>query len=211
MELSILQTIQSLHNPVLDQIMVTVFNDLVGSRGQLWIVAGLALLLFPKTRKCGAAVLLSYAVSYLIGNEWLKDWIARPRPCAVDETVVLIVKKPGSFSCPSVHTYLAFSSAMALYHYHKKVGIGILVFAALVGFSRMYFFVHYPTDVLFGAVLGIVTAFAVCWLLDKVCAYGGRLMEHKNDENKETKNEKATESRSRTCRDRSARTAGRLR
>ena len=113
------------------------------------------LLIIPKTRKCGAAVLLSYVVSFLIGNEWLKDLITRPRPCAVDDSVMLIVKKPGSFSCPSVHAYLAFSSAMAIFHYYRKAGIGVLVFAALVGFSRMYFFVHYPTDVLFGAALGI--------------------------------------------------------
>lgn len=168
MELSILHAIQSLHNPILDQIMTGVFNNLVGSLGQLWLIVGLVLLIIPKTRKCGAAVILSYLVSFLIGNEWLKDLIARPRPCAVDDTVQLIVKKPGSFSCPSVHTYLAFSSAMAIYHYYKKPGIGVFIFAALVGFSRMYFFVHYPTDVLFGAVLGILTAFVVCVVLDKI-------------------------------------------
>lgn len=169
MEMSILHMLQSLHNPVLDQIMVTVFNTLMGSIGQIWIVVGIVLLIIPKTRKCGVAVLLSYAASLLIGNECLKDLIARPRPCAVDDAVQLIVKKPGSFSCPSVHTYLAFSSAMAIYHYFKKPGIGVFVFAAMVGFSRMYFFVHYPTDVLFGAVLGILTAYVVCALLDKIC------------------------------------------
>lgn len=169
MELSILHTIQSLHNPILDQIMLTVFNTLVGSIGQIWIVVGLVLLVIPKTRKCGAAVLLSYIASLLIGNEWLKDFIARPRPCVVDDTVQLIVKKPGSFSCPSVHTYLAFSSAMAIFHYYRKAGIGVFVFAAMVGFSRLYFFVHYPTDVLFGAVLGILTSVVVCALMDKVC------------------------------------------
>lgn len=168
MELNILHAIQQIHNPVLDTIMVSVFNKMVGSLGQMWIVVGIVLLLIPKTRKCGAAVLLSYAVSYLIGNEWLKDLIARPRPCAVDDTVTLIVKKSSSFSCPSVHTYLAFSSAMAIFYYFKKAGIATFVFAALVGFSRLYFFVHYPTDVLFGAVLGIVTAFVVCTVLEKL-------------------------------------------
>lgn len=113
MELSILHAFQLLHNPVLDKVMVTVFNNLVGTLGQLWIVVGLVLLAIPRTRKCGAA---------------------------------------------------------AIYHYYKKAGIGVFVFAALVGFSRMYFFVHYPTDVLFGAILGIATAFMVCVLLDKICA-----------------------------------------
>ena len=168
MELSILHAIQTLHNPVLDKIMIVVFNNLVGSIGQLWIVVGVILLIIPKTRKCGVAVIVSYVVSLLIGNEWLKDLIARPRPCAVDDTVQMIVKKPSSFSCPSVHTYLAFSSAMAIFHYYKKPGIGVFIFAALIGFSRMYFFVHYLTDVLFGAALGILTAFVVCWLLDKL-------------------------------------------
>ena len=168
MELNILHTLQSFHNPLLDQIMVTVFNTFVGSLGQIWIVVGLVLLIIPKTRKCGLAVLLSYAVSLLIGNEWLKDLIARPRPCAVDDTVQLIVKKPESYSCPSVHTYLAFSSAMAVFHYYRKAGLGVFAFAAMVGFSRMYFFVHYPTDVLFGAALGILTAFVVCILIDKI-------------------------------------------
>lgn len=171
MELSILHVIQSLHHPILDAVMTGVFNNLVGSIGQLWIGVGLVLLIIPKTRKCGAAVLLSYVVSLLIGNVWLKDLIARPRPCAVDDTVSLIVKKPSSFSCPSVHTYLAFSSAMAIYHYYKKPGIGIFIFAALIGFSRMYFFVHYPTDVLLGAVLGVLTAFVVCILWDKICSF----------------------------------------
>lgn len=168
MELNVLHAIQLLHNPLLDQIMVGVFNDLVGSLGQLWIVVGMVLLVVPRTRKCGVAVILSYMISFAIGNEWLKDLIARPRPCAVDDTVLLIVKKPGSFSCPSVHTYLAFSSAMVIYYYYKRVGIGVFMFAAMVGFSRMYFFVHYPTDVLLGAALGIVTAFAVCICRDKV-------------------------------------------
>lgn len=107
MEMSILHMLQSLHNPVLDQIMVTIFNTLIGSIGQIWIVVGIVLLIIPKTRKCGVAVLLSYAASLLIGNECLKDLIARPRPCAVDDTVQLIVKKPGSFLARLfTHTWL---------------------------------------------------------------------------------------------------------
>lgn len=58
---------------------------------------------------------------------------------------------------------------MAIFHYYRKAGIGVFVFASMIGFSRMYFFVHYPTDVLFGAALGILTAFVVCALVDQVC------------------------------------------
>ena len=160
MEFDILYGIQNLHNDVLDRIMVFIFNDLVGSKGQIWIVLGAVLLLFRKTRKTGFCVLAAYGLSYLAGD-LLKDWIARQRPCMVDDTVALLIARPGSFSCPSVHSMLAFASASAVFWFHRKTGIAVLIFAALVAFSRLYFFVHFPTDVLLGAVLGFVVGTAV--------------------------------------------------
>ena len=62
---------------------------------------------------------------------------------------------------------LAFASASAIFWYHRKTGIAALVFAALIGFSRTYFFVHFPTDVLFGSALGFGIGTAVCFLLKK--------------------------------------------
>ena len=106
-------------------------------------------------------------VFYFIGDGILKDLIARSRPCMIDETVELLIKRPTSYSCPSVHSMLAFASGSAVFWYHKKTGIAALVFAALIGFSRMYFFVHFPTDVLFGSVLGFGIGTAVCLLLKK--------------------------------------------
>ena len=60
MELSILHAIQSLHNPILDQIMTGVFNNLVGSLGQLWLIVGLVLLIIPKTRKCSDLIISGF-------------------------------------------------------------------------------------------------------------------------------------------------------
>lgn len=170
MELNILYGFQKLHSSFLDPIVVTVFNTIVGSKGQMWLLLGALLLIFPKTRKTGVCVLISYALAYFIGDVLLKNWIARPRPCAVDETVSLIVSRPSSYSCPSVHSMLAFASAAAVFGFHKKAGIAVLVFAALVGLSRLYFFVHYPTDVLFGAVLGFAIGTGVCLLYNKAAA-----------------------------------------
>lgn len=161
MEMTILQFIQNLRNPALDKFMLTVFNDIVGSAGQIWLVVGFILLVIPKTRRCGLCLLLSYLVAYFIGDSILKNLIGRIRLCNVDTTVELIVKRPSSFSCPSVHSMLAFASATALYLYEKKPGIIALVFAALIGFSRLYFFVHYPSDVLLGTVLGILTGYLI--------------------------------------------------
>ncbi len=164
MEFSILYWIQNLHSDFLNTIMVTIFNDIVGAKGEIWIIVGIIMLLFPKTRKAGLCALSAYIIAYYIGDGILKDLIARPRPCMIDETVALLVSRPSSFSCPSVHSMLAFASASSIFWFHKKAGIAALVFAALVGFSRMYFFVHFPTDVLFGSVLGFLIGTAVCFL-----------------------------------------------
>lgn len=175
MDFSILYWIQTLRSEFLDGLMVKVFNDLVGSKGELWILLGILLLLLPKTRKTGVCLLSAYIIAYYVGDGLLKNWIARHRPCAVDESVALIVSRPSSFSCPSVHSMLAFASASSVFWFHKKAGTAALVFAALVGFSRMYFFVHFPSDVLFGAVLGFVIGTLVCWLFKK--ADGKKLAE----------------------------------
>ena len=167
MELGILYWINALHSPVLDRVMVAVFNNLVGSKGEIWIILGIVLLLIPKTRKTGVCVLSAYIIAYYVGDGILKDLIARPRPCMVDESVSLLVSRPSSFSCPSVHSMLAFASAASVFWFHKKTGIVTLIFAALIGLSRMYFFVHYPSDVLFGALLGFAIGTAVCVLFKK--------------------------------------------
>ena len=163
MDFGILYWLQSLRSPFLDSVMVTVFNDIVGSKGEFWILLGILFLLIPKTRKTGLCLLSAYIIAYYLGDGILKNLIARPRPCMLDETVELIVSRPSSYSCPSVHSMLAFASASSVFWHHKKLGIGALVFAALVGISRMYFFVHFPTDVLFGAVLGFIIGTLVCF------------------------------------------------
>ena len=167
MEFNILYWIQSLHSDFLDTVMKTVFSTIVGSKGEIWVILGIILLLLPKTRKTGACVLSAYIAAYFIGDGILKDLIARQRPCMIDETVRLLVSRPSSYSCPSVHSMLAFASASSIFWYHRKTGIAALVFAALIGFSRMYFFVHFPTDVLFGAVLGFGIGTGICLLIKK--------------------------------------------
>ena len=163
LEFDILYRIQQMHSPFFDPLMVKVFNDFVGTKGELWVILGILLLLIPKTRKTGLCVLSSYIIAYFVGDGLLKNLIARPRPCMIDETVELLISRPTSFSCPSVHSMLAFASASSVFWFHKKAGIAALLFAALIGFSRMYFFVHFPTDVLLGAVLGFAAGSFVCF------------------------------------------------
>ena len=111
--------------------------------------------------------IIIFILAYFIGDGVLKELIGRIRPCNVDTPVPLIVKRSTSYSCPSVHSMLAFSSAVSVFMNYKRTGIFTLVFAGLIGFSRLYFFVHYPTDVIFSAVLGTIIGCCVCRLTAK--------------------------------------------
>lgn len=158
MDFSILYAIQNMRNPVMDGIILALTN-IMGSYGQIWLIVGVVLCIFKKTRSCGVTVLISYVLVFIVGQYGLKDLIARARPCHLDETVELLVKRPSSFSCPSTHSAWAFAAATSIFLYFRKSGIGVMIVAALIAFSRLYLFVHFPTDVLFGAVLGIALAF----------------------------------------------------
>lgn len=156
-EFGILYAIQNMHSDFLDKVILTIMN-ITGSYGEMWLVLGALLLIFKKTRKTGLTVLLSYGLVFLVGQYVLKDLIARPRPCQLDETVALLVSRPSSFSCPSTHSAWAFAAAASVCGWHKKYGIPVVIVALIVAFGRLYLFVHFPTDVLFGIALGILLA-----------------------------------------------------
>lgn len=167
MDFAILYAIQNIHNPVLDQLILAL-THIMGSYGQIWLVVGVLLCIPKKTRGCGVSVLISYVLVFVVGQFGLKDLIARARPCQIDQTVELLVRRPSSYSCPSTHTAWAFAAATAIFMYYKKPGIGVLIIAAVIGFSRLYLFVHFPTDVLFGAVMGVVLAIATVKVQQKL-------------------------------------------
>lgn len=151
-EFSFLYLLQELHNPVLDKIMV--FITSLGDGGMLWIGLAVIMLFFKKYRKCAFGIAVSLLLMELIGNVILKELIMRERPCWIDPNVVLLVKSPSSYSFPSGHTFAGFAAAVTIFLNHKKEGIIAIVMAALIAFSRMYIFVHFPTDILGGMVFG---------------------------------------------------------
>lgn len=80
---------------------MVIITSIPGNMGEMWITLGIVLLLFRKTRKCGFVVCLSYLLVYGMGQYVLKDLIARPRPCHIDQTIELLINRPSSYSCPS--------------------------------------------------------------------------------------------------------------
>ena len=165
-ELNILWWIREhLTHPFLDTVMPYISS--LARHGEFWILIALVLVCFKKTRKAGVAMGIAMACGYLIGNMGMKNLFARTRPYDVVE-VDLLVAKLHDFSFPSGHTLVSFEAATALWFYHRKWGIAAFVLAALIGLSRLYLFVHYPTDVLVGAVLGIGIGLAACVLTDRL-------------------------------------------
>ena len=162
---------------LLDQIQQYLANDFLnlliprvsslGDAGLIWIVLSVLLLLFPKTRKAGLASGIALLFMLVTGNMILKPLVARLRPFAVNTAVELLIPPPTDFSFPSGHTYASFASASAIFRNSRRIGIPALILAFLIAFSRLYLYVHYPTDVLFGILLGILAG----WI-------GNRLSEH---------------------------------
>ena len=153
-------------------------TKIAGSYGQLWVIVAALLLIFKKTRKAGVSVLIAYLAVFLIGQLALKNLFSRPRPCQMDEAFALLVARPSSSSFPSTHSAWAFGAATAIFMQHRKMGVAAYVVAALIGFSRLYMFLHFPTDVLFGMVLGIalgVLAHRITMVLWKKIARGGNV------------------------------------
>ena len=157
-ELSILDWIQTLHTPFLDKIMV--FITRLGDAGIIWIVLSIVLLLIPKTRKSGAVMVVALVVDVLLCNIVLKTLVARTRPYDVNTGVHLLVAKLHDYSFPSGHTAASFASVTALYLAgEKKLWKFALVLACLIAISRLYLYVHYPTDVLGGILFGVISGY----------------------------------------------------
>lgn len=103
----------------------------------------------------GGAVWL-LAVGMLVGNVCLKNFIARPRPCWLDSSVRLLIADPTDYSFPSGHTLSSVIGATILTKTDRRFGYAAIPLAALIAFSRLYLYAHFPSDVLAAAVLGVM-------------------------------------------------------
>ena len=170
-DLPILQWLQAnLGCPFLDAVMVPVTH--LADGGALWIAMALILLLFPKYRKAGLTMGAALLMGLVVCNLTMKPLFARIRPFEYEllhfgRNVELLIAAPADYSFPSGHTLASFEAATALFLCHKKAGIAALVLAALIAFSRLYLYVHYPTDVLFSVVMGVLFGFLAFRILSK--------------------------------------------
>ena len=162
LDLSILDFIRNtLSSPVADIIMKCLTYSI--EYGAMAILVFIVMMFVKKMRKTGFAV-MGATLSVL-----LKHIVCRPRPFTVNSAIDIIIKAPSGFSFPSSHTATCFAMATAIYLFHKRLGIIAYIYASLVAFSRMYLYVHYPSDVFGGVILGICCGIGATALVKLIC------------------------------------------
>lgn len=155
----ILEFIQThMHNPFFDKIMPIITK--LGDFGMIWISISLILILSKKYRRAGIIAMYSLIIAAILGEGIIKHIIARPRPFLEMANIDLLIPKPTSYSFPSGHTASSFAAvtAYAKMINDKRIIIPLVLLACAIAFSRLYLMVHYPTDVLGGIVLGLLSA-----------------------------------------------------
>ena len=162
-ELAILDWIQlHLRCGFLDAAMPAV--SFICNHGEVWILLAAILLLIKKHRRTGAAVSCALVLDLVVCNLILKPLIGRVRPFAV-HPAELLVPPPLDASFPSGHTMASFAAVFALRACGSRLWVPALVLALAIAFSRLYLYVHWPSDVLFGAILGAAAGYAGAWLV----------------------------------------------
>lgn len=191
-EMDLLQSIQQLHVDWLTPILNFICN--ITMHGEMWIALAIVLTIIPKTRKAGFTMILAMAFGTLIADVTLKPLIQRPRPFQqyVDQQWILyeindkgkkmvtfvdqakigfdfyLKKLPADWSFPSGHSVCGMAASVSLTTRSRKLGIPALIVACTIVFARMYLFVHFPTDVLAGVIIGILCATASYFVINLI-------------------------------------------
>lgn len=161
---------ETLRTPVMDKVFS--LYTFLGNGGWAFILLGFVLLFFRKTQKAGAASLTAMLLGLLVTNLTLKPLVSRLRPWVVMENFTTLVTSSDLNSFPSGHTCAAFAFGVALCAVlpQKWAKAAALIAAALMGFSRLYVGVHFPSDVIVGALVGTLCGLAGTWIVNRVAA-----------------------------------------
>ena len=160
-DLPVLDWIQAnMQSGFMDKFMpfITKFGD----HGLFWMIVAAVLLIPQKTRKTGLGMAIAMIIGLLVCNITLKPLVGRIRPYDLQAelgiTIQLLGERMHDFSFPSGHTIASFEAAVVLRKNSKKMGIPAMILAILISFSRLYLYVHYPTDVIVSIILGTLFA-----------------------------------------------------
>ena len=145
------------------------FITSLSNYGWFWLLLIIVLLINKKTRKVGIIAFVSFCACALVVNVFMKPLFMRTRPYDLVDFLIYIGHKPWDYSFPSGHTAASFASVSALYFAgRKRMAAGALIVSVLIAFSRMYLYVHYPTDVLGGLIIGLLCGWIADMIIQKV-------------------------------------------
>lgn len=143
-----------IQNKYLDILMIIITS--MGNLGMIWIVIVIVLLLDKPYKMIGNVVLITLIISTVIGEGIIKHLVRRLRPCSKFNDIKLLIKKPLSYSFPSGHTLSSFAVASVLSVFFVEYQLIFIGIAFLIALSRIYLYVHYPTDVIAGVIFGVL-------------------------------------------------------
>ena len=155
-----------LKNRYLDILMPIVTS--MGNLGIIWIAMAIALLLDKPYKTIGAIIILTLIISTIVGEGIVKHMVKRVRPCNEKNNINLLISKPISYSFPSGHTSSSFAVAGVLSMYFGEYKIIFMTIAFLIALSRLYLYVHYPTDVIGGIIIGMLCSKLVFIILKEI-------------------------------------------
>lgn len=148
----ILFRLQRTHSDRLSVIMLAF--SIIGNGGLLWFILSGFLIFNPQTSRYGLYMLVSLGLCALVNNIIFKSIFNRNRPCDVHSDVPMLVKRPIGSSFPSGHAATSFACIVTLLHMDLRLGLIAFFIGLVIAFSRLYLFVHYPSDVIFGIIAG---------------------------------------------------------
>lgn len=157
----------NMHGYIMDKVMVII--TYLGNGGLIWIIISIFLMLNKKYRKIGFVVVGALILSTILGDEILKNVIKRARPSTYIPAANLLISKPLTYSFPSGHAATSFAAAGVLAKYFKQYAFAFFSLAFVIAFSRLYLYVHYPTDVLVGIILGLICSKITFYIFNRSC------------------------------------------
>ena len=136
------------------------YITMLGNAGIFWILLTAVFLLIPSKRRTGIVMAIALIIDVIVCNGILKPLVARIRPYDLHTGIDLLIKAPTDFSFPSGHSAASFAASSALMYRKDRLWIPAMFLAMLIALSRLYLYVHYPTDV----ICGILVGFLAGWL-----------------------------------------------
>ena len=162
MDVTIMNYVQNHFHNRLTNFVFTLLSR-IGNAGAVWL--GIALLrgMDRPTRRFAFMLFFSIALAHVV-SQILKPIIGRPRPFVTYPGRPLLIHTPGGYSCPSGHSASSFAAATILCLADRHLGLAAVILAFAIAFSRIFLFVHYPSDTLFGSILGVLSALLIIYL-----------------------------------------------